>query len=195
MLPRCYTRIWPSPCTIHFVVVSSVRPIGPRACSFWVDMPTSAPRPSSPPSVNRVEAFTMTAAESISAMNLSALARSLVRIASVCPVDQVRMCRTASSRLSTMATARSRSMYSVAQSSSEAGRERGPDPVVRVQRDTGFAQGGGDGREHGRAGVDQECLNGVADAGALGFGVEQDVDGHLLVCRGVNEDVHVAFAG
>src|SRR5437870_4940474 len=62
--------------------------MGPRACSFCVEIPTSAPRPSSPPSVNRVEAFTITAAESTSAMKRSALARSLVTMASVCPVDQ-----------------------------------------------------------------------------------------------------------
>ena len=36
--------------------------MGPRACSFWVEMPISAPRPNSPPSVKRVEAFTYTAA-------------------------------------------------------------------------------------------------------------------------------------
>ena len=28
--------------------------MGPRACIFWVEMPISAPRPNSPPSVNRV---------------------------------------------------------------------------------------------------------------------------------------------
>ena len=27
----------------------------PRACSFWVEMPISQPRPNSPPSVKRVE--------------------------------------------------------------------------------------------------------------------------------------------
>ena len=31
--------------------------MGPRAWSFWVEMPTSAPRPSWPPSVKRVEAL------------------------------------------------------------------------------------------------------------------------------------------
>ena len=33
-------------------------PIGPRACSFWVELPISAPIPNSPPSVKRVDAFT-----------------------------------------------------------------------------------------------------------------------------------------
>ena len=32
-------------------------PMGPRAWSFWVEMPISQPRPNSPPSVNRVEAL------------------------------------------------------------------------------------------------------------------------------------------
>ena len=52
--------------------MSSLRPIGPRACSFCVEMPTSAPRPNSPPSVNRVEAFTATTAESTAAQRFTA---------------------------------------------------------------------------------------------------------------------------
>ena len=36
--------------------------MGPRAWSFWVEMPISQPSPNSPPSVNRVEALTYTAA-------------------------------------------------------------------------------------------------------------------------------------
>ena len=47
-------------------------PIGPRAWSFWVEMPISAPKPNSPPSTNRLEAFTSTAAASISAANRAA---------------------------------------------------------------------------------------------------------------------------
>ncbi len=92
-------------------------------------------------------------------------------------------------------------MYSVAQSSSVAGTEsidggqRGADPIVGVQRDAGGAQGGGDGGQHGGAGVDQQGFHGVADAGPLGLGVQQDLHGHLLVRGGVKEDVHVAFAG
>ena len=46
------------------VEVSSGSPSGPRACSFCVEMPISAPKPNSPPSVNRVEALTRTAAAS-----------------------------------------------------------------------------------------------------------------------------------
>ena len=44
------------------MLVSSGSPIGPRACSFWVEMPISAPKPNSPPSVKRVDALTITAA-------------------------------------------------------------------------------------------------------------------------------------
>ena len=51
-------RIWPSPCTTYFVVVMSARPTGPRACRRAVELPISAPKPNSPPSVKRVEALT-----------------------------------------------------------------------------------------------------------------------------------------
>ena len=44
--------------------------MGPRAWSFWVEMPISQPRPNSPPSVKRVETFTYTAAESTRAREL-----------------------------------------------------------------------------------------------------------------------------
>lgn len=51
-------RICPLPKITCLVDVSVKTPMGPLACSFWVEMPISAPRPSSPPSVNRVEALT-----------------------------------------------------------------------------------------------------------------------------------------
>jgi len=51
-------RTWPSPSTRYLVVHSSRRPIGPRACSFWVELPISAPMPNWPPSVKRVDALT-----------------------------------------------------------------------------------------------------------------------------------------
>ena len=44
-----------------------------RACSFCVERPISAPKPNSEPSVNRVLAFTYTAALSTSSLNFSAL--------------------------------------------------------------------------------------------------------------------------
>jgi hypothetical protein len=51
-------RTWPSPSTRYLIVHSSRSPIGPRAWSFWVELPISAPIPNSPPSVKRVEALT-----------------------------------------------------------------------------------------------------------------------------------------
>ena len=61
--------------------------MGPRACSFWVEMPISQPRPNSPPSVKRVEQFTYTAALSTAAVNRSASACVRVRMASLWPVE------------------------------------------------------------------------------------------------------------
>ena len=57
--------------------------MGPRAWSFWVLMPISHPRPNSPPSVNRVEAFTYTAALSTQAVKRSAATGSDVTIHSL----------------------------------------------------------------------------------------------------------------
>ena len=51
-------RIWPAPRTTYFVVVMSARPTGPRACRRAVELPISAPKPNSPPSVKRVDALT-----------------------------------------------------------------------------------------------------------------------------------------
>ena len=51
--------------------------MGPRAWSFWVEMPISAPNPSSSPSTNRVDALTRTAAASTSFTKRSA-ARDVV---------------------------------------------------------------------------------------------------------------------
>ena len=59
---QCY-RTWPVPRTMNFVEVSCSKPMGPLAWSFWVEMPISAPMPNIPPSVNRVEALTYTAAQ------------------------------------------------------------------------------------------------------------------------------------
>ena len=60
--------------------------MGPRACSFWVEMPTSAPKPNSPPSVKRVEALIMTAAASTRAAKRRVATRDSLTMASVCPV-------------------------------------------------------------------------------------------------------------
>jgi len=56
-------------------------PIGPRAWSFWVEFPISAPIPNSKPSVNRVEALTYTQAASTPSWNARADAVSRVTLA------------------------------------------------------------------------------------------------------------------
>ena len=66
--------------------MSSRSPIGPRACSFCVEFPISAPMPNTAPSVKRVEAFTYTAAASTPAVNACADGTEPVTIASECPV-------------------------------------------------------------------------------------------------------------
>ena len=84
-------------------------------------MPISAPKPNSPPSVNRVEALTSTAAASTPAVK-SAMARAeSATIASECPLPHRSMWSSASVRSSTTRTAMSIDRYSVAQSSSVAG--------------------------------------------------------------------------
>src|SRR5208337_3609291 len=65
-----HSRTCPSPRTIHLVLVSSRRPQGPRAWYLSVLMPISAPRPSWPPSLNRVLALTITAELSTPATKL-----------------------------------------------------------------------------------------------------------------------------
>ena len=55
---RVYSFICPSPWATHLNEQSSRVPIGPRAWSFWVELPISAPIPNSAPSVKRVEALT-----------------------------------------------------------------------------------------------------------------------------------------
>ena len=58
---RHYARTCPSPRSTYLYDVSASSANGPRACSFCVEMPISAPRPNCPPSVNAVEAFAYTA--------------------------------------------------------------------------------------------------------------------------------------
>src|SRR5208282_1242958 len=79
-----HSRTWPSPKTIHLVLVSSRRPHGPRAWYLSVLMPISAPSPSWPPSLNRVLALTITAELSTPATKPRAAARSPVTMVSVC---------------------------------------------------------------------------------------------------------------
>ena len=77
------------------VVVISGSAIGPLACSFCVEMPISAPKPNSPPSVNLVEAFTITAAESTPLMKASIAAAESLTMASVWALLQRRVCSVA----------------------------------------------------------------------------------------------------
>ncbi len=69
-------------------------------------MPISHPRPNSPPSVKRVEAFQYTAAESTWARKAWAARLSRVTMDSEWPVEWAAMWAMASSRLSTTFTAR-----------------------------------------------------------------------------------------
>ena len=78
-----YRLTCPLPVTMYVVVVISARAIGPRACSFCVEMPISAPNPNSPPSVNRVDALIITAAESTPFTNASIVGAELLTMASV----------------------------------------------------------------------------------------------------------------
>src|SRR5438034_166710 len=59
-----YGRTWPEPSTTYLYEHSSRTPMGPRAWSFCVELPISAPIPNTPPSVKRVEALTYTQAAS-----------------------------------------------------------------------------------------------------------------------------------
>jgi len=52
-----YARTCPLPRTTHFSVTSFSKAKGPRAWSFWVEIPISAPKANTPPSVKRVEAL------------------------------------------------------------------------------------------------------------------------------------------
>ena len=69
------------------MLVSSRSPSGPRAWSFCVEMPISAPSPNSPPSVKRVEALCYTAAASTRRINSAAASASSVTMHSECPVE------------------------------------------------------------------------------------------------------------
>ena len=60
--------------------------MGPRACIFCVEMPTSTPRPNCAPSLKYVDAFTNTAAASTSRWKRCAAAHESVTIASECPL-------------------------------------------------------------------------------------------------------------
>ena len=181
-------RVWPSPQTIHLVEVNSGRPIGPRACSFWVEMPISAPNPNCSPSVNAVEALTITAAASTPSVNRWAAAMLVVTMASVCPVPYSLMCAIASSTPSTTATAMSIARYS---------RRRWASSGSRCTVTPASCSAADQPRHRlvGDRGVDQQRLGGIAHAWATGLGVQQDPFGHLEVGGVVHVDVAIADAG
>ena len=190
-------RTCPSPVTTYLLDVISGSPSGPRACSFWVEMPISAPNPNSPPSVKRVEALTMTAAASTSATKRRAAACDPVTIASVWPEECRRMCvdrgvevgddgrgdlqaevlgvpvrRPWPVRRPSNA-ANAASPWTVTPAPCRAATTRGTNAV-------------------GHGLVHEQRLGGVADRGALGLGVHHDGQRHVEV--GVRVDVHVAVA-
>ena len=104
------------------------------------------------------------------------------------------MCPIASSKLGTTRTARMRSRYSVSQSASVAGRVPGTSSHVRGQPRSSTPAArearGDRGQERGRGvRVDQERLERVAHARALGLRVDRDVGRHVEVGPGVDVDV------
>ena len=161
------------------------RPIGPRACSFWVEMPISAPNPNSPPSVNRVEALTMTAAASTSATQRRASVWLSVTIASVWPLDQRRTWSIASSSESDDPTARSSERYSGPSPRRCRRRCRSPaarrtaTPVAAWTVTPGRGRAGEDrGRKRvGDVRVHQQGLGRVADADPMDLRVHRDGNG------------------
>ena len=80
--------------------------MGPRAWSFWVEMPISAPSPNSKPSVKRVEALWYTAAASTPSRNFAAVPPFSVTMHSECRVPWAAMKSMASSTPDTTLTAR-----------------------------------------------------------------------------------------
>ena len=119
-------------------------------------------------------------------------------IASVWPEPWRVMWAIASSIESTTATARILSRYSVSQSAACA-RLHGRDEAPRPRRHRGarrpHARGPRGFRQEigGDRLVDQERLGGVADAGALDFGVHDDLDRHIEVAARVDVDMAVSL--
>ena len=184
--------------------MSSGRPIGPRACSFWVEMPISAPNPNSPPSVNRVEALTITAAESTAGDEARGRRdRCRSRSPRCARCDHRRMCA-------------QRVVEGVDDAGGDVERVVLRGPVLVGDGREGDARGARRTRriraspwivtpalpqrgERDAAGTRRRCractstrLGGVADADPLGLGVDQD--GDRLVDVGGRVDVDVAVA-
>ena len=82
--PVSFFTDWLCPRMRHRVVNKPSTPTGPRAWILDVDTPTSAPYPNLKPSLNRVEQFANTHAESTLCKNCSAVNGLIVRMQSVC---------------------------------------------------------------------------------------------------------------
>ena len=198
---RAAQRTWPSPVTTYLVEVISGSPIGPRACSFWVLMPISAPNPNSPPSVNRVRRVD----HDRGGVDLGGEPPRRGQVArSRSPrCDRSTSGGCARSRRRGRARRRaamSRARYSVAQSSSVAGTtpSYAANACVAVDGDPGVLQG----RDHPRhervgdrrrapAATRRRCRRWCAGSWLLTTIVER----HVEVGRAVDVDVAVADAG
>ncbi len=183
---------------------SSLSPIGPRAWSFCVELPISAPIPNSPPSVKRVEALTYTQAASTPSWNSRAPAVSFVRIASECPEPWRAMCSIASrGRVDDRDRQRQRQILGVPVLLARRCRERRGlagmlcDALIDTQLHAGVAQRRQRPRQEHRGdiGVDEQRLSGVAHARTLRLGVQHDRKRIIEVGRCVHVDVTVARRG
>ena len=160
-------------------------------------MPISAPRPSSPPSLKRVLALTMTAELSTSATNRRAAARSRgedgLGVARAVPGD------VGDGRVDRVDDGDGEDLVEVfgvpvAGLGGDHGRHERPAGVVAAELDPGINEGLRDAGEEaggGRA-VDEQGLDGVADPGALGLGVDDDADGRVGIDACIDVDVAVA---
>ena len=171
--------------------------MGPRAWSFWVLMPISAPKPNSAPSVKRVDALTTTVPASTASVKRPAAARSRVRMASVWPEPNRLTWSMAASSDGTTATLILRARNSRPKSSSVASpiagtRARAPaSPTSSTPCSTSAAATAGR-----KASATASCTTSDSAAlhtlGPLRLGVDHDVERVVEVGRRV--DVHVAVA-
>ena len=205
--PAAQARTCPSPSTRYLNVHSSRSPIGPRACSFCVELPISAPIPNSPPSVKRVEALTYTQAASTPELEgprgarcrASRSPRSARCRSARCarsPPRPSRRRRRASVERQVLASpspprrpARARRSRAPAQPRAPACARR----RARARRRRASARERSRGRNsRGDALVHEQRLGGVAHARPLHLRVEHDRLGLLEVGGGVDVDVAVA---
>ena len=199
-LSAAHGRMWPAPSTRYLNVHSSRSPIGPRAWSFCVELPISAPIPNSPPSVNRVEALTYTQAASTPSWKARAervsRGHDRLRMAAAVRID-------VSDRLLGRIDDADRKLERevlgvpvlVGRRVDRRVRGRGAGALVAVQRDAGRVQGV-QAPPAGTPAATSAWTSSVSAAlqtpGPLQLGVEHDRLRGLEVRAGV--DVHVAVA-